>query len=86
MDGPTIRRIIQASTALEPAGQGWFIATEAINAARVADAAISDQALESEFRAFWRDNAPGGITVPAGHTVAIGLAWGRHLLSRGCHG
>jgi len=86
MDGPTISRIIEASKALDPAEQGWFIATEAIKAARAADAAISDQALEAEFRAFWKANAPGAITVPAGHSVSIGLAWARHLLSRGRHG
>jgi len=81
-----IQRILDAAAALPHEEQGHFIAAEVIKAAKAADAAISDQALESEFRAFWRDNAPGGITVPAGHTVAIGLAWGRHLLSRGCHG
>jgi len=86
MDGPTIARIIEASRALEPEEQGWFIAIGAIKAARAADAAISDQALEAEFRAFWKANAPGGITVPAGHSVSIGLAWARHLLSRGRHG
>lgn len=78
-----ISRIIQAAAALDPAEQPHFIATEAIKAARAADAAISDQALEAEFRAWWKDNAPGSITVPAGHSVSIGLAWGRHLLSRG---
>jgi hypothetical protein len=86
MDGPTIARIIQAAAALDPAEQGYFIATEAINASRAADAAITDQALEAKFRAFWRNSAPGAITVPAGHTVAIGLAWARHLLSGGRHG
>jgi hypothetical protein len=86
MDGPTISRIIEASRALEPEEQGWFIATEAIKAARAADAAISDQALEAEFRAFWKANAPGAITVPAGHSVSIGMAWARHLLNRRRHG
>jgi hypothetical protein len=86
MDSAVISRIIQAAAALDPAEQGRFIAAEAIKASRAADAAVSDQALEAEFRAFWRDNAPGAITVPAGHTVAIGLAWGRHLLSGGRHG
>jgi hypothetical protein len=86
MDGSTIARIIEASRALEPEEQGYFIAVAAIKASRAADAAISDHALEAEFRAFWRDNAPGAITVPAGHTVSIGLAWGRHLLRGGRHG
>ena len=81
----TISRIIQAAAALPPEEQGHFIANEAIKASRAADAAISDQALEAEFRAWWRTNAPGSITVPAGHSVSIGLAWGRHLLSRGRH-
>jgi hypothetical protein len=86
MDDATIAFIVEASRALPPDEQGRFIAAEAIKASRAADAAIPDQALEAEFRAFWRDNAPGAITVPAGHTVAIGLAWGRHLLSGGRHG
>ena len=81
-----IQRILTAAAALPHEEQPHFIAAEAIKASRAADAAISDQALEFEFRKFWRDNAPGVITVPAGHTVAIGLAWGRHILTRGRHG
>jgi hypothetical protein len=86
MDGPTISRIIEASKALEPEEQGWFIATEAIKASQAADAAITDQALEAEFRAFWKANAPGTISGPSGHSVSIGMAWARHLLNRGRHG
>jgi hypothetical protein len=52
MDGPTIARIIKASRALEPEEQGWFIAAEAIKASRAADAAITDQALEADLRAW----------------------------------
>ena len=86
MNTVTISRIIRAAAALDPAVQGHFIAAEAIKASRAADAAISDQALEAEFRAWWKANAPGSITVPAGHSVSIGLAWGRHLLRGGRHG
>lgn len=51
-----------------------------IKAVRAADAAISDQALEAEFRAWWQ--ASWG-TPPNTQAVAIAVAWGRHLLSRG---
>ena len=85
MDGPTIARIIKASRALEPEEQGWFIATEAVKASRAADAAITDQAIEADFRAFWKANAPGAITVTPSVARAA-LAWARHLLNRGSHG
>lgn len=45
-------------------------------AIRAADAAISDQAPEAEFRAWWLQSWG---TPP--NTQAV--AWGRHLLSRG---
>ena len=82
MDGPTISRIIDASKALELADQPWFVATEAIKASRAADAAITDQALEAELRAWWR-GAVHPLTAPAFHTISTHIAWGRHLLSRG---
>jgi len=85
MDGPTISRIIEASKALELADQHWFIATEAIKAARAADAAMSDQALEAELRAWWKHGIHP-LTPPSFHAVSTHVAWARHLLSRGCHG
>ena len=85
MDGPTISRIIEASKALELADQPWFIAAEAIKAARAADAAISDQALEAELQAFWKA-CIHPLNVPAFHAVTTHMAWARHLLSRGHHG
>lgn len=77
----TISRIIQAAATLEPEEQGHFIATEAIAAARRADAAISPEALEAEFRAWWK--AQAWSAPPGFHAVRIAKAWGRHLLSRG---
>jgi hypothetical protein len=51
-----------------------------IAAVRAADAAISDQALEAEFRAWWgtRYVRPPGLAF-----VMVAVAWGRHLLTRG---
>jgi hypothetical protein len=91
MDGPTIARIIEASRALEPEEQGWFIATEAIKASRAADAAITDQALEADLQAWWKHrqdelNAIHPLTPPSFHAVSTHVAWARHLLSRGRHG
>ena len=47
---------------------------------RAADAAISEEALADEYRAWWQ--ASYG-TPPNAQSVAIAVAWGRHLLSRG---
>jgi hypothetical protein len=85
MDGPTISRIIDASKALELADQPWFVATEAIKASRAADAAITDQALEAELRAWWKHGIHP-LTPPSFHAVTTHVAWARHLLSRGRHG
>jgi len=85
MDDPTIARIIEASRALEPEEQGWFIATEAIKASRAADAAITDQALEADLRAWWK-HAIHPLTPPSFHAVTTHVAWARHLLNRGRHG
>ena len=82
MDDTTINRIIEASKALEPEEQPYFIATEAIKAARANDAAISDQAFESELRAWWKASVHP-LTSPAFHAISTHIAWGRHLLSRG---
>ena len=51
---------------------------------RAADAAISAEALEAEFRAWWKAK----VHIPAAdyrarHACATHVAWGRHLLSRG---
>lgn len=51
-----------------------------IAAVRAADAAISDPALEAEYRAWWM--ASYGVP-PNAQSVAIAVAWSRHLLSRG---
>jgi|GEM_PF-5303167 len=54
---------------------------DTIAAIRAADAAISDQALEAELRAWWRSQGwPAG---PGIHAVQTHIAWGRHLLARG---
>lgn len=51
-------------------------------AVRAADAAISDQPLEPEFRAWWRANVHP-LNAPAYHTVTTHVAWARHILKRG---
>ena len=79
--GDTICRILRAAVALPLEEQGHFIASQAIAAARAADAAISDQALETEFRAWWAQSFPGAP--PNNQAVANAVAWGRHLLTRG---
>ena len=53
-----------------------------VAAVRAADAAIADEALEAEFRAWWKAKVHP-LSVPAYHTVTTHIAWGRHLLSRG---
>lgn len=77
----TICRIIRAAVALPLEEQGHFIASQAIAMTRAADAAISDQALEAEFRAWWAQSFPAAP--PNAQAVANAVAWGRHLLSRG---
>ena len=53
-----------------------------VAAVRAADAAIADEALEAEFRAWW--SAQGWHEdLAALHVVLTHVAWGRHLLSRG---
>jgi len=53
---------------------------DTIAALRAADAAISTAALEAEYRAWWQ--ASYGVP-PNAQAVAVAVAWGRHLLSRG---
>jgi hypothetical protein len=48
-----IARIIQASAVLDPAEQPWFIARQAIAAARELDAGITDQAPDPELLAWF---------------------------------
>lgn len=51
-----------------------------IAAVRAADAAISDQALEAEFRAWWGTRY---ARAPGLAFAMVAVAWGRHLLTRG---
>ena len=85
MDDTTISLIIEAARALPLEEQGQYIARRAIAAARAADMALSDQAVEAEFRAWWR-SAVHPLNTPAFHTVSTHLAWARHLLSGGRRG
>lgn len=81
MDDTTISLIVQRAAALPIEEQGHFIAREAIAAARAADLAMADQAVESEFRAWWKSQGwPAG---PGLHAISTHVAWARHLLSRG---
>ena len=48
---------------------------------READAAISPQAIESEYRLWFAEQYPG--VSPNKATVATAVAWGQHILSRG---
>ena len=48
--------------------------------ARAADAAISDEAVAAEYRAWW--GASYGVP-PNNQAVAVAVAWGRHLLGLG---
>ena len=47
---------------------------------RAADAAISDEALAAEYRAWW---ATSYSAPPNAQAVAVAVAWARHLLSPG---
>jgi hypothetical protein len=53
-----------------------------VAAVRAADAAISDEALEAKFRAWWKAKVHP-LNVPAYHTISTHAAWARHILSRG---
>ena len=85
MDDATIALIIEAAHSMPPEEQGQYIARQAIAAARASDAAISDQALEDEFCAWFRV-AIHPLNKPAFHAISTHMAWGRHLLNRGRHG
>jgi hypothetical protein len=77
-----ISNIVEAACAVEPQLQGRWIAERAIAAARAADAGISDQALEAEYAAWFRSEYG---RPPHPTATGMGIAWGRHLLSRGSH-
>jgi hypothetical protein len=79
----TIINIVESARSVDPQLQGQWIAERAIAAARAADADISDQALEAEYAA-WFQREYGRPPHPT--ATALGIAWGRHLLSRGSHG
>ena len=51
-------------------------------AIRAADAAIGDQAIEDEFRAWWKANVHP-LNQPRFHSITTHVAWARHILSRG---
>ena len=53
-----------------------------VAAVRAADAAISGEALDAEFQAWWRAKVHP-TACPADHTITTHISWGRHLLSRG---
>jgi hypothetical protein len=59
-----------------------YLNRPSVAAVRAADAAISDEALEAEFRAWWRDKVHP-LNVPAYHTVSTHVAWAQHILKRG---
>ena len=59
-----------------------FCANNTTAAIRAADAAISDQAIEAEFRAWWKAHVHP-LSGPSFHAVSTHVAWARHILSRG---
>jgi hypothetical protein len=83
MTDTLISNIVEASHAVDPQLQGRWIAERAIAAARAADAEISDQALEAEYAA-WFQREYGRPPHPT--ATGMGIAWGRHLLSKGSRG
>lgn len=76
-----IAAIVAEAEGLPADQRGSWIARRAIAAARAADAAISPEALEAEFRAWWKSQA--WSAPPGFHAVRIAKEWGRHLLTRG---
>lgn len=78
---PDIAAIVEQSKSLPLEEQGFFIAEQAIAAVRVADAAISPEAIEADFRQWWKSQGwPAG---PGSHAVSTHKAYAQHLLSRG---
>jgi membrane-associated phospholipid phosphatase len=82
MDKTTFSAILEAAKAQPPELQGRWIAEQIIAAARSADAGISDQALEADFRLLYRKLFG---SFPSGQAVELAIAWARHLLSGGRH-
>ena len=76
-----IATIVAEAEGLPADQRGAWIARRAIAAARQADASIGPEALEAEFRAWWK--APAWSAPPGFHAVRIAKQWGRHLLTRG---
>lgn len=56
------------------------IRAAAVAEVRAADAAISPEALDADYRAWWQ--ASYGVPANA-QAVGIAVAWGQHLLCRG---
>lgn len=76
-----IAAIVEAAKHLPPEEQPYAIAREAIKAVRLADASISPEAIEDDFRAWWKSQ--GWPTGPGIHAVSTHKAYGQHLLSCG---
>lgn len=72
--------IAQAAVRKASEAHDQRVAAEAVARARAEDAAISDAALQAEYRAWW--SASYGAP-PNAQAVAVAAAWGRHLLSLG---
>jgi hypothetical protein len=78
MDDAIISDIVEAARSQPPELQGRWIAERAIRTQRAADAAVSDQALEAEFDAWYKikyGRLPGLLDMD------LAVVWGRHLLS-----
>ena len=74
---------VARAAGIDPASFSFgFRSSHTTAALPAADAAISDQAIEAEFRAWWKANVHP-LNVPAFHTVTTHVAWARHILSRG---
>lgn len=78
----TIDRIVREAATLPPDQQLEWVARQAIAAVRADDAAIADQALESELKAFWRVHVHPSMPISA-LAKSTHLAWAKHLLRRG---
>lgn len=76
-----IDAIVQSVQALPLEEQGPAIAKATIKAVRAADAAISPEAIEADFRVWWKSQ--GWPTAPGLHAVSTHKAYAQHLLGRG---
>jgi len=85
MGDTTISAILEAAKAQPPELQGRWIAEQAIAATRTADAGISNQALEAEFKE-WFERECGPLALrPGPLSTALAVGWARHLLIGGRH-